>query len=90
MPHRIPTPAAPEPGDTAALDALGADDAQMQRLITQAKRLANKPLNVLIHGETGTGKEVLAKALHQSSNRREHAFIAVNCAAIPETLIESE
>ncbi|UZN50822.1 sigma-54-dependent Fis family transcriptional regulator [Cupriavidus cauae] len=90
MPHRIPAPAAPEPGDTAALDALGADDAQMQRLITQAKRLANKPLNVLIHGETGTGKEVLAKALHQSSNRREHAFIAVNCAAIPETLIESE
>lgn len=87
-----PTPAAEEPGDDSqsALSKLGADDIQMHRLISQARRLANKQLNILIHGETGTGKEVLAKALHLDSTRNQRPFIAVNCAAIPETLIESE
>jgi len=83
-------PSLPSPQASAALDALGADDPQMQRLILQAKRLANKPLNILVHGETGTGKEVLAKALHAASERRSKPFVAVNCAAIPESLIESE
>ncbi|CAJ0792836.1 sigma-54-dependent Fis family transcriptional regulator [Ralstonia holmesii] len=83
-------PALPSPEASAALEALGADDPQMQRLILQAKRLANKPLNILVQGETGTGKEVLAKALHTASERRSKAFVAVNCAAIPESLIESE
>ena len=45
---------------------------------------------ILIEGETGTGKEVVAKALHESSERRDKAFVAINCAAIPESLIESE
>ncbi|MHA7680229.1 sigma-54-dependent Fis family transcriptional regulator [Cupriavidus sp. PET2-C1] len=83
-------PALPSAQASAALDALGAGDPQMQRLILQARRLANKPLNILVHGETGTGKEVLAKALHAASERRGKAFVAVNCAAIPESLIESE
>jgi transcriptional regulator of acetoin/glycerol metabolism len=73
-----------------ALDKLAGEDAKMQRLIEQAKRLVNKNVNILLHGETGTGKEVIARALHDSSNRRKNTFVAVNCAAIPESLIESE
>ncbi|MGN5477906.1 sigma 54-interacting transcriptional regulator [Cupriavidus basilensis] len=80
--------ALPSAEASEALEALGADDSQMQRLILQAKRLANKALNILVQGETGTGKEVLAKALHIASERRSKAFVAVNCAAIPESLIE--
>ena len=76
--------------DFPALDRLAGDDSKMQRLLDQAKRLVNRRLNILIHGETGTGKEVLAKALHESSSRAKKPFIAVNCAAIPESLIESE
>lgn len=78
------------PLEAPALDRLAGDDAQMQRLIAQAKRLVDKSVSILIHGETGTGKEVLAKALHESSDRRSKAFVAINCAAIPESLIESE
>jgi len=62
----------------------------MQRLIGQAKRLVDRNVNLLIHGETGSGKEVLAKALHEASARAGKPFIAVNCASIPESLIESE
>ncbi|OWW20579.1 AAA family ATPase [Noviherbaspirillum denitrificans] len=76
--------------DYPALDRLAGEDPQMQRLLDQAKRLVNRRLNILVHGETGTGKEVLAKALHESSERAKQPFIAVNCAAIPESLIESE
>jgi sigma-54 dependent transcriptional regulator, acetoin dehydrogenase operon transcriptional activator AcoR len=47
-------------------------------------------VNILLHGGTGTGKEVLARALHESSNRCKNPFVAVNCSAIPESLIESE
>ena len=77
-------------GEYPALDRLAGEDPQMQRLLDQSKRLVNRRLNILIHGETGTGKEVLAKALHESSIRAKEPFIAVNCAAIPESLIESE
>jgi transcriptional regulator of acetoin/glycerol metabolism len=76
--------------DFPALDRLAGDDKQMARLIEQAKRLVNKDVNILLHGETGTGKEVVARALHDSSSRRERPFVAVNCASIPESLIESE
>jgi len=73
-----------------ALDRLAGDDPAMQRLIGQAKRLVDRDVNLLIHGETGSGKEVLAKALHEASARASKPFIAVNCASIPESLIESE
>lgn len=73
-----------------ALDRLAGNDSQMQRLIDQSKRLVNKKVNILLHGETGTGKEVVARALHDSSSRATKSFIAVNCASIPESLIESE
>lgn len=78
------------PLDCSALDQLAGGDSKMQRLLDQAKRLVNKKVNILVHGETGTGKEVIARALHDSSSRRTKAFVAVNCAAIPESLIESE
>ena len=70
-------------------EAAGEDPA----LIQQAKRcvrIVDRGVITLIQGETGTGKEVWAKALHDSSTRKDNPFVAVNCAAIPETLIESE
>lgn len=73
-----------------ALDQLVGNDLVMQRLIAQSKRLIDRKLNLLIQGETGSGKEVLAKALHESSGRAHKPFVAVNCASIPESLIESE
>ena len=76
--------------DFPALDRLSGDDPAMQRLLEQSKRLINRKVNILVHGETGTGKEVLAKALHESSSRAKRPFVAVNCSAIPESLIESE
>ena len=72
------------------LDALAADDPVMRRTLGLAKRLRNRDVGLLILGETGTGKEVLARAVHESSHRSRRAFVAVNCAAIPESLIESE
>jgi transcriptional regulator of acetoin/glycerol metabolism len=74
----------------APLAALSGGDALLDRQIERAAKLVNTPVSLLLTGETGTGKEYFAKALHESSERRRGPFIAVNCAAIPETLIESE
>ncbi|MDF1661491.1 MAG: sigma-54 dependent transcriptional regulator, partial [Planctomycetota bacterium] len=63
---------------------------EMVQLVHQAKQVALTNAPVLIMGETGTGKEVLAQAIHEWSPRRDHPFIRINCAALPETLIESE
>jgi two-component system nitrogen regulation response regulator GlnG len=63
---------------------------RMQETIEQIKQVADSPLTVLIQGETGTGKELVARAIHQLSGRREKPFVAVDCGAIPDTLIESE
>jgi transcriptional regulator with GAF, ATPase, and Fis domain len=62
----------------------------MRGLVAQAKQVAGTTAPVLILGETGTGKEVLARALHHWSPRRAQAFLSLNCAAIPESLLESE
>ncbi|MFB5661988.1 sigma 54-interacting transcriptional regulator [Alteribacillus sp. HJP-4] len=63
---------------------------EMTLVKEQAERSANVPVTVLLRGESGTGKELFAHAIHNESNRKFHPFIRVNCAAIPETLLESE
>ncbi|OUR80923.1 two-component system response regulator GlrR [Colwellia psychrerythraea] len=62
----------------------------MTSLLQQAKQVATSDFSVLIHSQSGTGKELLAKAIHQASNRKNKVFTAINCAAIPEQLLESE
>ncbi|WMJ78768.1 MULTISPECIES: sigma-54 interaction domain-containing protein [unclassified Sedimentibacter] len=67
-----------------------AEDESMLNLLLLAKRVAKVDTTVLINGETGSGKEVLAKYIYNNSSRREKPFIKINCGAIPENLIESE
>jgi transcriptional regulator of acetoin/glycerol metabolism len=74
----------------APLAELSGGDPTLERITERAARLVNSPINILLTGETGSGKECFARALHESSERRRQPFVAVNCAAIPETLIESE
>jgi len=62
----------------------------MQDLMDQVRLVAESDVSVLVHGESGTGKEVIAQAIHDASPRVDEAFLAVNCGAIPEDLLESE
>ena len=71
-------------------DSIVGQSRAMQEIYKEIGRVAAKPVTVLIRGETGTGKELVARAIYQHSDRADKAFIAVNCAAIPETLLESE
>lgn len=84
--------AAPLPPSAAhgRLKSLGAQDPAMAELASRAALLIDRPINILVQGETGTGKEVFARALHAASRRSAKPFVAVNCASIPESLIESE
>ena len=96
--HAVPPPARSAPAAALAADAalppplaaLSGGDPLLDRQIRRAARLVDSPVSLLVTGETGTGKEYFAKALHEASQRRGKPFVAVNCAAIPETLIESE
>jgi two-component system response regulator GlrR len=63
---------------------------KMEKVLMQVALIAKTESTVYIHGESGTGKELIAKALHLSSSRKEKPFVAINCAALPETLLESE
>lgn len=62
----------------------------MQKVLDTIRRVANAEIPVLILGESGTGKELVARAIHRQSSRRTGPFVAINCGAIPETLLESE
>ncbi len=73
-----------------ALDNIVGDHPSMQRLGKLVAQVAKSRATVLIHGETGTGKELIAAAIHQHSPRREGPFVRLNCAALAETLLESE
>jgi nitrogen regulation protein NR(I) len=75
---------------TTGSGALIGNSRAMQSIYKEIGRIASKPVNVLIRGETGTGKELIARAIYQHSDRAKAPFIAINCAAIPETLLESE
>jgi transcriptional regulator with PAS, ATPase and Fis domain len=77
------------PDDFSLRDLVGRSES-IRRIADTIRRLANSDVPVLVTGESGTGKELIARALHGSSRRRAHAFVAVNCGAIPLELAESE
>ncbi len=76
--------------DNGVLGSLVGSSPQMMEIFTMIERIASSNVSVLVTGESGTGKELVARSLHDLSSRRLKPFVAVNCAAIPETLIESE
>lgn len=67
-----------------------AESRAMQQVLSTMRAVSRNPVNVLIQGESGTGKEVIARMIHHGSDRKEKPFVAVNCASIPENLMESE
>lgn len=67
-----------------------AESSEMKDIISRANRFSELELPILITGETGTGKEILAKSIHENSSRQHNPFLAINCAALPENLLESE
>ena len=69
--------------------SFSAGDMKTYELLSLAKRVANTDVTVFINGPTGSGKEVLANYLHENSNRKDEPFVAVNCAAIPENMLEA-
>jgi DNA-binding NtrC family response regulator len=76
--------------DRYGLPGLLAGSAQMAQVVELVRRVAPTSATVLIQGESGTGKEVIAKAIHHASERARGPFVAINCGALPETLLESE
>jgi sigma-54 dependent transcriptional regulator, acetoin dehydrogenase operon transcriptional activator AcoR len=77
-------------GNSDALDALHFGEPRMKRNVETAIKLIERDIPCMLFGETGTGKEMFSRALHMASSRRSKPFVAVNCASLPESLIESE
>ncbi len=91
LPAPRPVPRAePAARPTLTLDTLNTGDARLQAAIDRARRILGRDIPMMIQGESGAGKEMFAKAFHNSGPRRDGPFVALNCASIPETLIESE
>lgn len=88
-PEVVQMPANPK-SPVLTLEELAGEDPQMLRNVRSARRIVDSGVSVLIQGATGSGKEAFAHAMHAVSSRASQPFVAVNCAAIPETLIESE
>lgn len=74
----------------ASLDMLDSGDPQIRMAIAQVKQVLNRDIPILVLGETGAGKELFSRAIHDASDRHDKPFVAVNCAALPEGLIEAE
>ena len=87
-------PARPAPASRktplSSLQYLDTGDAQLSRVIGKLRKVVDRDIPVMILGETGTGKDLLAQAIHHDSARARQPFVAVNCASIPDTLIEAE
>jgi transcriptional regulator of acetoin/glycerol metabolism len=95
LPPRAPTAAPARRSESACpptltLDTLNTGDARLQAAIDRARRILGRDIPIMIQGQSGAGKEMFAKAFHNSGPRHEAPFVALNCASIPETLIESE
>ncbi|SDX23145.1 Transcriptional regulator of acetoin/glycerol metabolism [Pseudomonas syringae] len=88
--HSVQPVQAPVAPRSLDLEAISLGDAKIEKAVLQAQRLLEKDIPLLIHGETGVGKEVFVKALHQAGSRASEPLIAVNCAAIPAELVEAE
>lgn len=88
--HSVQPVQAPVAPRSLDLEAISLGDAKIEKAVLQAQRLLEKDIPLLIHGETGVGKEVFVKALHQAGLRANEPLIAVNCAAIPAELVEAE
>ncbi len=85
-----PVAAAPQGGDEAWRDEIVSRSPRMAEVLAEARMVAQSDASVLLQGDSGTGKEVLARAIHKASARARKPFVAVNCGAIPEALLESE
>ncbi|MGH8750242.1 MAG: sigma-54-dependent Fis family transcriptional regulator [Burkholderiales bacterium] len=79
-----------EISETVGLDVLDLGDERVRAAMQKIRKVLGREIPILIQGETGTGKELFAKSIHEASARRHNPFVAVNCAAIPDGLIESE
>ncbi len=77
-------------GKTFHREGIVGNSPEMQQILTLVANISRSDGTVLVTGESGTGKELIARAVHANSRRREHAFITINCAALPDTLQESE
>jgi sigma-54 dependent transcriptional regulator, acetoin dehydrogenase operon transcriptional activator AcoR len=88
MPVAVQPP--PEKPASDALTRLDTGDIRWRAAADKARRIAGKPIPLLLHGESGVGKELFARAVHESSPQKCGPFVAINCAALPENLIEAE
>jgi transcriptional regulator of acetoin/glycerol metabolism len=87
---QVAAPAVARPRLDDALARLDIGDERWRTAIDKVRRVLDKPIPLLIQGESGVGKELFARAVHDSGRRRDKPFVAINCAALPENLIEAE